>query len=88
MSNQYRTVFRPEAQAELRKIPRDMALRILVKLTELETDPLGFHTTALVSRPDRRRLRVGDYRVIYTVDNGQLPVWVVHVGHRSTVYET
>lgn len=95
MRNQYRTVFRPEAQAELRKIPKDMALRVLVKLTELETDPLGFPTTALgfpttalVSRPDRRRLRVGDHRVIYTVDNGQLTVWVVHVGHRSTVYET
>ncbi|MFB9505889.1 type II toxin-antitoxin system RelE/ParE family toxin [Streptomyces aurantiacus] len=86
--SEYRTVFRPEAQAELRKIPRDMALRLLTKLTELESDPLGFSTTALVSQPDRRRLRVGDYRVIYTVDNGELVVWVVLVGHRSTVYET
>jgi mRNA interferase RelE/StbE len=84
----YRTVFRPEAQAELRKIPRDVALRILTKLTELEKDPFGFNTTALVSQPDRRRLRVGDYRVVYTVDNGELVVWVVHVGHRATVYDT
>jgi mRNA interferase RelE/StbE len=83
----YRTVFRPEARSELRKIPRAAALRILAKLTELETDPLGFHSTALVSQPDRRRLRVGDYRVIYTLDNGELVVWVVHVGHRSTVYD-
>ncbi|MBG0854645.1 type II toxin-antitoxin system RelE/ParE family toxin [Streptomyces spinoverrucosus] len=82
--SKYRTVFRPEAQAELPKIPRDMALRILVKLTELESDPLGCNTTALVSQPDRRRLRVGDYRIIYTIDNGELVVWVVHVGHRST----
>jgi mRNA interferase RelE/StbE len=34
------------------------------------------------------RLRVGDYRVIYTIDNGELVVRVVHVGHRSTVYDT
>ncbi|MFI1148829.1 type II toxin-antitoxin system RelE/ParE family toxin [Streptomyces sp. NPDC020817] len=86
--SEYRTVFRPEAQAELRKIPRGMALRILAKLTELETDPLGFDTTALVSRPDRRRLRFGDYRLVYTIGNGELLVWVVQVGHRSTVYET
>ncbi len=85
--SEYRTVFRPEAQTELRKIPRDTALRILAKLTELETDPFSFGTTALVSQPDRRRLRVGDYRVIYTVDNGELVVWVVHVGHSSTVYD-
>ncbi|MFD7453098.1 type II toxin-antitoxin system RelE/ParE family toxin [Kitasatospora sp. NPDC059827] len=86
--SEYRTVFRPEARDELRKIPRDMALRILAKLTELEGDPLGCNTTALVSQPDRRRLRVGDYRVVYTIDNGQLVVWVVHVGHRSTIYGT
>ncbi|MBO1420016.1 type II toxin-antitoxin system RelE/ParE family toxin [Streptomyces sp. FH025] len=86
--SEYRTVFRAEAQAELLKIPRDTALRILAKLTELERDPLGFNTTALVSQPDRRRLRVGDYRVIYTIDDGHLIVWVVHVAHRSTVYDT
>ena len=34
--SEYRTVFRAEAQAELRKVPRDMALRILAKLAELE----------------------------------------------------
>jgi mRNA interferase RelE/StbE len=62
-----------------------MALRILARLAQLEKDPMGFNTTALVSQPDRRRLRVGDYRVIYTIDNGELVVWVVHVGHRSTV---
>lgn len=55
---------------------------------ELESDPLGFNTTALVSQPDRRRLRVGDHRVIYTIDNGELVVWAVHVGHRSTVCDT
>ncbi|MFI1867666.1 type II toxin-antitoxin system RelE/ParE family toxin [Streptomyces jumonjinensis] len=86
--SEYRTAFRPEAQAELLKIPRDTALRLLAKLTELESDPLGFNTTALVSQPERRRLRVGDYRVVYTIDNGELVVWVVHVGHRSTVYGT
>ncbi|MBD0688760.1 type II toxin-antitoxin system RelE family toxin [Streptomyces sp. CBMA123] len=86
--SEYRTVFRPEARDELQKLPRDTALRILAKLTELESDPLGFNTTALVSQPDRRRLRVGDYRIVYTIDNGQLVVWVVHVGHRSTVYGT
>ncbi|MFF5854894.1 type II toxin-antitoxin system RelE/ParE family toxin [Streptomyces sp. NPDC012751] len=86
--SEYRTVFRPEAQAELRKIPRDMALRILATLTELESDPLGFNTTALVSQPERRRLRVGDYRVVYTIDDGELAVWVVQVGHRSVVDDT
>lgn len=84
----YLTVFRPEARSELRKIPRGTALRILAKLTELESDPLGFNTTALVAQQERRRLRVGDYRVVYTIDNGELVVWVLHIGHRSTVQDT
>jgi mRNA interferase RelE/StbE len=82
----YRTVFRPEARDELRALPRQVAMRILRKLTELEADPLGLSTTALVSRPELRRLRVGDYRVIYTLDKGELIVWVVQVGHRSQVH--
>lgn len=81
----YRTRFHTAARDELRKIPKQTAMMILRKLTELEQDPYGYDTTALVSRPDRRRLRVGDYRVIYTVDNGELVVWIGHVGHRSGV---
>lgn len=79
--------FAPEARDELRKISRKIALRILAKLTELEADPYGLITTALVSQPSRRRLRVGDYRIIYTVEAEQLIVWVVQVGHRSTIYD-
>jgi mRNA interferase RelE/StbE len=85
--SEYRTVFHPGARAELRKIPREAALRVLAKLAELEKDPLGFHATALVSQPERRRLRVGDFRVIYTVDGGELVVWVIRVAHGSTVYD-
>ncbi|MER7553788.1 type II toxin-antitoxin system RelE/ParE family toxin [Streptomyces anulatus] len=85
--SEYRTVFHPEAQAELRKVPRDAALHILIKRAELEA-PFDFNTTALVSQPERCRLRVGDYRVIYTVDNGGVIVWVIHAAHRSTVYDS
>ncbi len=86
MSPSWRTVFRPEARDELRAIPRDTALRILAKLTELESDAYGFNTTALVGDPTRRRLRVGDYRIVYTLDHGQLTIWIVQVDHRSTIY--
>ncbi|MGH3679473.1 MAG: type II toxin-antitoxin system RelE family toxin [Natronosporangium sp.] len=83
----YRTIFRPEARDDLRRLPRSVAMTILRKLTELENDPYGYATTALVSRPGVRRLRVGDYRVFYTVDNGRLIVHVVAVAHRSVAYD-
>ncbi len=33
------------------------------------------------------RLRVGDYRVIYTVNNGELVVYVIDVGNRGDIYK-
>lgn len=84
----YTTRFTESARAELRKLPRSTAIAVLRKLAELESDPYGFHTTALVGSPEHRRLRVGDHRVVYTVDDGQLLVLVVRLGHRSSVYRT
>lgn len=86
MTDKYVTVFSAEAQAELQKIDRARALEILRKLAELEHDPYGFGSTALVGRAGQRRLRVGNYRVIYEVDNGRLVVHVVEVGHRGEIY--
>lgn len=83
----YRTVFTPAARDDLRKIDRTTALAILRKLTELETDPYGFATTELVNRPGVRRLRIGNYRAFYTIENGELIIWVLAVGHRSTMYD-
>ncbi|MER7703092.1 type II toxin-antitoxin system RelE/ParE family toxin [Kitasatospora sp. NPDC097605] len=81
----YRTFFTESARGELRKLPRVTAVPVLRKLAELEQDPYGFNTTALVGSPEHRRLRVGDHRVNYTVDGGRLLVLVVRVGHRSGI---
>ncbi|MFJ3722509.1 type II toxin-antitoxin system RelE/ParE family toxin [Streptomyces sp. NPDC090045] len=54
---------------------------------DLDRLPEAPHHTERVP-PDRRRLRVGDYRVAYTIDNGELVVRVVHEGHRPTVHNT
>jgi len=62
-------------------------MTILRKLVELEQDPYGFATTALVSDPSVRRLRVGAYRVFYEVHNDELVVWVVHLAHRGIAYD-
>jgi mRNA interferase RelE/StbE len=83
----YRTTFTQSARAEIRKLPRAVAMTILRKLTEMETDPHAYGTSALVSAPDIRRLRVGDYRVFYTVDRGVLTVTMAQVASRATAYD-
>ncbi|MEU6282019.1 type II toxin-antitoxin system RelE/ParE family toxin [Streptomyces sp. NPDC047028] len=87
----FATRFTPRAQRDLLKIPRPDALRILYRLAELqkamdESDTTAFDVKALQGHSARWRLRVGDYRVVYTVEDGQLIVWVLAVGHRRDVY--
>jgi len=87
----YRTVFDPKARAEIRRLPRQTAITILRKLAELEAeleqDPYGFSTTALVSDPSVRRLKVGNYRVFCEIRGVELVVWVIHIARRRTAYD-
>ena len=53
---------------------------------KLATDPRPPGARALKDRPGYLRVRVGDYRLIYTIEDDVLRVIVVRVGHRRDVY--
>ena len=80
--------WRERAVRQLRAIPQPAALTILRALTLLGDDPRrpDANVKKLVGYEDRYRLRVGDYRVIYEVIDGQLIILVVGVGHRREIY--
>ncbi|MFB7476737.1 type II toxin-antitoxin system RelE/ParE family toxin [Kitasatospora sp. NPDC056184] len=87
----YVTRFTPHAQRDLLKVPRPDAMRILRRLSDLQRaldlgDTTGFDIKALQGHSARWRLRVGDHRAVYTVEGGQLVVWVLAVGNRREVY--
>ncbi|WP_035799803.1 type II toxin-antitoxin system RelE family toxin [Kitasatospora mediocidica] len=87
----YVTRFTPHAQRDMLKISRPDALRILRRLTELQKgldggDTAAFDIKALQGHAARWRLRVGDHRIVYTLEDGQLIVWVMAVGNRRDVY--
>ncbi|WP_327235794.1 type II toxin-antitoxin system RelE/ParE family toxin [Streptomyces sp. NBC_01317] len=87
----YVTRFTPHAQRDMLKISRPDALRILYRLAELQKavdagDVAGFDIKALQGHSARWRLRIGDYRVVCTIEDGQLVVWVLAGGNRRNVY--
>jgi mRNA interferase RelE/StbE len=84
--SRYRIELRPAAHRALRKLDPQVRRRIQGAVALLAEDPRPPNAKKLNGR-DAFRVRVGDYRVIYTVDDGILLVVVVTLGHRRDVYE-
>ena len=82
---QYQIVILPAAEKSLSKLPKKMQLRIQGVITTLASNPLPPVAEKLVGR-DTYRLRVSDYRIVYSVQENILTVKIVSVGHRRDVY--
>ena len=81
----YQIEFKPTAQQSLEKLPKKIQKRIQGVITVLESNPLPPKAEKLTGR-DAYRIRVSDYRIIYSIENNVLLVLVVSVGHRREVY--
>jgi len=82
----YRIEVRPAAVRALRRLDPQMRPRIQGAIALLAQDPRPPGARTLRGRPGLR-IRVGDYRIIYTVEDDVLLVVVVTLGHRREVYE-
>ncbi len=81
----YRIVIRHQAEKELGRLGHDERNRIGRKLLLLESEPLPAGVIALQGRQGFR-LRVGDYRVLYELDESSRTVFITAIGHRRDVY--
>jgi mRNA interferase RelE/StbE len=79
-------VLRP-AQKEIRALDAAPRVRILQAIRRLADEPRPPGCRKLVDSRDRWRIRVGDYRVIYTIDDVGRVLEIVAVRHRSKAYE-
>jgi len=83
----YRFRFLESARRELRDLPQRDAMRILTALTMLGDDPYSEGPDVRkLANVDAYRLRVGRFRVVYQIDNGELVILVIKVGWRRDVY--
>ena len=83
----YKVLIKPSAAKEIEAVDqRKDRQRIVAGIRSLADDPRPPGCEKLAGEGDRYRIRVGRYRVIYSVGDGELLVVVVRVGHRKDVY--
>ena len=71
---------------QLEKLDRSTQKKIILAVTKLADDPRPHNATNLVNRPGEYRIRIGDYRVVYEIQDNRLVILVVAVGHRGDIY--
>lgn len=79
-------VFKPSALKQLEKLPKDIQRRIVKKLDfyRLQYEPLKFAEPLTDLRLGSYRFRIGQYRVVFDVEDDKISVLLV--GHRKDIY--
>ena len=74
------------AEKQLRKLPQVDQQRVARRISSLASDPFPGGTRKLAGYDDVFRVRVGPYRIIYSVGAATLIIIILKIGHRSDVY--
>ncbi|MFT5730920.1 MAG: mRNA interferase RelE/StbE [Desulforhopalus sp.] len=82
---QYKVFFKKSVEKDFKSIPKKELLRILSKIESLQDNPRPVGSQKLTGQ-ERYRLRQGKYRIVYSIQDYELTVWVVKVGHRKEIY--
>ena len=82
----YKITFKKSVSKDLRKIPKKDVLRILEAIKALAEDPRPSQSKKL-SGQEKYRLRQGNYRVLYSIEDDKLIIQVVKIGNRRDVYK-
>lgn len=81
----YKIEVKKSAEKELKKIPKKELTKIIQQIGSLADDPHPSGCKKLTNQ-EKYQIRVGNYRVLYNVENDILTVFVVKVGHRKEIY--
>ena len=82
----YKIIVKKKAKKFIDKLPKNDRKRIVTEIKQL---PNGEDIKKLKGENNKGlfRLRVGDYRIIYSVDNGELIIYVIDAGNRGDIYK-
>jgi mRNA interferase RelE/StbE len=83
----YSVELKPSAKKELDRLSSTLTQRIFPRLRSLASDPRPPGCKKLKGSEHHWRIRVGDYRIVYTIDDRRRLVEVTRIRHRNDVYD-
>jgi mRNA interferase RelE/StbE len=84
----YKIKVKKSAAKALKKIPKADRKRIVHKIDSLAENPLSPDTTKMKGNNPFHKIRVGDYRIVYEIQEDVLLILIVKVGHRKDIYRS
>ena len=81
----YNIFFKRSVEKDFKTIPKKDLNRILDRIKNLAEDPRPSGSEKLTGQ-ERYRVRQGLYRIVYSIQDNELTIWVIKVGHRKDVY--
>jgi mRNA interferase RelE/StbE len=85
--NSYRVALTASAEKELHGLPSEVVARIVPRLERLAASPRPPGCKKLKGGDNEWRIRVGDYRIVYEIDDKAKTVDVTRIAHRREVYQ-
>ena len=82
----YRIEIKRSAAKALKKIPKANRKRIVEKIDSLAESPPNPDTTKMKGDNPFHKVRVGDYRIVYEIQEDVLVILVIKIGHRKDIY--
>jgi mRNA interferase RelE/StbE len=82
----YKVIWKRSAKKELKKLPKDIIVNIISAVESLKNEPRPVGVKKLVGTQHTYRQRIGNYRIVYSIENELLVIEVVRIGHRKDVY--
>jgi mRNA interferase RelE/StbE len=83
----YQVFVKPAAQRQLKKLTLAVQKDLIALIESLSDEPRPSGCKKLKQRQNQYRVRLGDYRIIYSIEDLSLIVRVIKVGHRRDIYE-
>ena len=82
----YRIEFVNQSAKQFRTLPVQIQEQLKAKIDALSTNPRPYGITKLAGEDNLYRIRSGDFCIIYTIQDRQLLILTVKIGHRRDVY--